>query len=65
MVSQVAPTLSVVEVKELKDLIDLARGSGKPVIRSTKDEGGGTIKTCTLLDSGVIYVHKKVQPRQN
>ncbi len=58
-------TLPVVEVKKLKDLVDLARGSGKPVIRSTKDEGGATTKTYTLLDGGVIYVHKEVQPRQN
>jgi len=58
-------TLPVVEVASLKDLANLAKGSGKPIIRSTKDEGGLTIKTYTLLDGGVIYVHKKVQPKQN
>ncbi len=58
-------SLPVVEVTSLKDLVNLAKGSGKPIIRSTKNEGDLTIKTYTLLDGGVIYVHKKVQPKQN
>ena len=58
-------TLPVVEVTSLRDLVNLAKGSGKPIIRSTKDEGDLSIKTYTLLDGGVIYVHKKVQPKQN
>lgn len=58
-------SLPVVEVTSMRDLVSLARSSGRPIIRSTKEEGGIAIKTYTLLDGGVIYVHKKIQPRQN
>ncbi len=58
-------TLPVVEVSKLSDLANLARNSGKPIIRDTQESGDITIRTYTLLDGGVIYVHKKVQPKQN
>ncbi len=58
-------TLPVVEVSTLADLANLARNSGKPIVRDERDEGELSIKTYTLLDGGVVYVHKEVQPKRN
>lgn len=60
-----ASTAPVVEVSTLKDLAGLARSSGKPIVRDTSEEGEVTVRTYTLLDGGVVYVHKSVWPKQN